>query len=428
MKTTRTRKKGWPRKVTAGNASVTIYRRSRADGSRGFEVADYSHGRRRLRSFPTAEKALADAERIAQLLAAGEAEGAQMRGKDFASYGRSVELIRPTGDPLELAAARYAEIVEILGDGRLAVEAARFFKERNPDNLPFKTVAEVVAELLAAKEARGKSKRYLQDLRARANRFAEAFKVGIADVTTPDVQAWLDGLKGSPRTAKNFRGAVGTLFSYAETRGFVVKGQNPVKDTERISAGNGKAIEIFTPEEIARLLAAAGKEFLPALAIGAFAGLRSAEIERLEWSDVDLAGGHITVTAAKAKTASRRLVPIAANLAQWLAPYARRQGKIWRGKHDEFYEAEAATAAATGKYDAKPVAWKPNALRHSFISYRLAEVQSAAQVALEAGNSPAMVFRHYRELVKPAQAAAWFSIAPEQPANVIAAPTAEKAA
>lgn len=46
--------------------------------------------------------------------------------------------------------------------------------------------------------------------------------------------------------------------------------------------------------------------------------------------------------------------------------------------------------------------WKKNALRHSFISYRVAAIQSVAQVALEAGNSPQMIFRHYRELVRPA--------------------------
>jgi hypothetical protein len=53
-----------------------------------------------------------------------------------------------------------------------------------------------------------------------------------------------------------------------------------------------------------------------------------------------------------------------------------------------------------------------NGLRHSFCSYRLAQTNNAAQVALEAGNSPTMIFRHYRELVTPAQAEAWFSIRP----------------
>ena len=61
----------------------------------------------------------------------------------------------------------------------------------------------------------------------------------------------------------------------------------------------------------------------------------------------------------------------------------------------------------------KPFLWKHNALRHSFISYRIADVQDVAKVALEAGNSPQMIFKHYRELVTPKEAKAWFSITPE---------------
>jgi hypothetical protein len=56
------------------------------------------------------------------------------------------------------------------------------------------------------------------------------------------------------------------------------------------------------------------------------------------------------------------------------------------------------------------VKWKYNGLRHSFMSYRVAEIQNATQVALEAGNSPQMIFKHYRELVRPAEAKKWFSI------------------
>jgi hypothetical protein len=51
-------------------------------------------------------------------------------------------------------------------------------------------------------------------------------------------------------------------------------------------------------------------------------------------------------------------------------------------------------------------------MRHSFISYRVAQVQNVAQVAMEAGNSPRMVFSNYRELVRPADAEKWFGITP----------------
>jgi len=51
-----------------------------------------------------------------------------------------------------------------------------------------------------------------------------------------------------------------------------------------------------------------------------------------------------------------------------------------------------------------PFLWKHNALRHSFNSYRVAETQDVAKVSLEAGNSPQMISKHYRELVRPADA------------------------
>jgi hypothetical protein len=41
------------------------------------------------------------------------------------------------------------------------------------------------------------------------------------------------------------------------------------------------------------------------------------------------------------------------------------------------------------------------------------------QAALEAGNLPQMIFRHYRELAMPEQARTWFSIVPDQAANVV---------
>jgi hypothetical protein len=41
-----------------------------------------------------------------------------------------------------------------------------------------------------------------------------------------------------------------------------------------------------------------------------------------------------------------------------------------------------------------------------------------AQVALEAGNSPQMIFQHYRELMRPKEAKAWFAIEPRNELRV----------
>ena len=80
------------------------------------------------------------------------------------------------------------------------------------------------------------------------------------------------------------------------------------------------------------------------------------------------------VGAAKAKTASRRIVPIHDNLAEWLRPYSSREGKVWPLDSVMFYKQQPLVADATEvKADPekniaaqKPVKWKANALRHSY--------------------------------------------------------------
>src|SRR5262249_22563111 len=124
--------------------------------------------------------------------------------------------------------------------------------------------------------------------------------------------------------------------------------------------------------------------------------------------------------AHKAKTATRRLVPIAKNLARWLAAAPRDGSLVWRHRKSRFFEAVSRVARASR------IKLKRNALRHSFISYRIAEIQDVNRVALEAGNSPQMIFRHYRELATPEQARTWFSIAPAASEKLIPISAARK--
>jgi integrase len=394
-----------PEKITVGNVSVKIYSRDKA-GYEIFEVADYSQGSRRLRSFSNYEQARDEAKKIARLMAAGETTAAQIRNPQAASYGRAVELLRPTGIALEIAAAHFAEAFRML-NGDLIVAAAQYYAARHHVNREKKTVREVADEMITVKSARGISEQTLNDMRWRLARISEAFAVDVDSVTTGDVQKWLDNMKASPRSILNFRRMAGTLFGFAAARGYIPKGENPVTATEKIKARNNSAPLIYSPDELLKIFAAAHESFKLVIALGAFAGLRSAEIERLDWAEIDLQGGMIEIKAEKTKTASRRIVPLLPNLKAWLEPHKQKSGPIWPHSHPYFHERQREAAVGAGLK-----AWKPNALRHGFISYRLAQVQSAPQVALEAGNSPTMIFQHYRELVKPDAAAKWFSIAP----------------
>jgi Phage integrase family. len=125
--------------------------------------------------------------------------------------------------------------------------------------------------------------------------------------------------------------------------------------------------------------------------------------------------GFIEVAAHKAKTSARRLVPITDNLARWLVPQVESSNAlVWQDTKAVFHKERRRVAEEAG------VKWRQNALRHSFISYRLAEIQDVNRVALEAGNSPQMIFRHYRELATPERGRTWFSISPAKARNVVA--------
>jgi hypothetical protein len=252
------------------------------------------------------------------------------------------------------------------------------------------------------------------------------------------------------------------LFEFAKGKRYLEKDHNELSGVAVANDRDGD-IEVFTPSEMIEILQHANERMYPFLVLGAFAGIRHAEIQRLDWGDIHFDEGIIEIRASKAKTASRRLVPIVDNLREWLMEHREASGEVawhrnvafemhviskrankarreaWARRHGvtaeqlKANEERAANAqkkkAETRKQKHKgdvppgaetaeiegwvPFAWKHNALRHSFISYRVADIQNIPQVAVEAGNSPQMILKHYRELVRAKAAKEWFAIRPK---------------
>jgi integrase len=133
------------------------------------------------------------------------------------------------------------------------------------------------------------------------------------------------------------------------------------------------------------------------LAVQFFAGLRTSEAMRLAESEIG--AKYIEVKAEKCKTRRRRLVTITPVLRAWLDAGGRLPvSGVWQ-------RLVAVKRAAEVPFPA-------NAARHCFCSYHLAHFGSAAQTAMQAGHSEAMLFAHYREIVTPESAEVFWGIRP----------------
>jgi integrase len=387
------------REISNGRQTVKFYR-SVNRGKAMYQLAYYAAGRRVQKNFTDKS----EAQRVAQQILGDLSNDADavraMATPELESLVAARRVLAP-GYALHVAVEEHAQAIGKLGKTTLR-EAVEFFLRHNRADAPRLTLTEAGEQFTKSREQAGLSIHYVSQCRKTISDLAKAFQgMRLPDLRTADLDAWLGKLPFAPKTKNSIRIILVACGNWAEGRGYLVKGGSPFPAMVRYKETKS-AVSMFKPEQIASLLAKADDTLRPFLAIGAFAGLRMAELQRLDWSEVDLERGFITVAASKAKTRKRRLVPISKNLKLWLTPCKQAIGPVCVHQRPQI----AASRLCDG------FEWPENGLRHSYISYRLAILHDTARVALEAGNSPEIIFGHYRELVTPEAAKAWFGVSP----------------
>ena len=439
---------GFPKVLDEGGVTAKIYKGFIKGKYDLFTLAYYMEGQFKKENFGNLDDAVARGKQVIRQLKDGEFDGVVMTSQQVKAFFASLKNLEGTGLSLESAAKEIAACHAVLQGRVPALVACRDYARRHDGTVVPRTVSEVVTEFLAAKEAgsatriKGKgrtvSERYIYDLRKKLETVSAHFNgLLIGLVTAEEINRFVNELRGtkgrpteknaprkvvSGRTKNNYLQAINVLLEYARKQKYVPR-DFAVMDDVDVSEEADFDIEIFTAEEVTKILAAVRKDALSALAIGAFAGIRTAEICRLDWSEVSLEKGLIEIKKGKAKTRSRRLVPITPNLALFLrgVEEAERTGPVWGQSEPFLFDLMRDAGNDSG------VKWKHNALRHSFISYRVAKIKNVNEVAMEAGNSPDMIFKHYRELVTEKEADAWFGVTPEAVAELKKKQEVEKA-
>lgn len=417
-------KQTYPKKIKEAGLSASVYRYERSKGGTTYEefVVTWSEGgKRRSRSF--SEPLVADQEarkelrRVSKRIIGGD----NLNGTQRQDFGLAQRLIEPFGIPVSTACAEYADArAKLAGKGSVLEAVDYFLRHFNPD-LPQKSVREVYTEFLD-RIKKDVSTIWWNELRTKLLPFVEHYETRqIRAISKQELDDYVDAIGGSRRSRYNMRAMLVRFWNYAKARGYLPRNETTaaelmeeVKDGKKI----GK-IEIFTPAQLRALLLRQNFETLPFVAIGAFAGVRSFEITRLKWKHVKWEAGVIEVNAESSKVGLRRLAPITPALAAFLAPY-RDQDPEGAVCFDYAHTQEAAERRSRmpmldkdGNEVVPAVNWKRNMLRHSFVSYRVADVKSVPQVSDEAGNSPQIIKTNYLERVMPAEAVAYWGLRPE---------------
>jgi len=364
---------------------------------------------------------LADAKREASLiltkLAQGEPDVLALTSTDRLIYLRACETLSKTKVPLDVAVSEYVFALVLLNGVGTLTDAVRLFVKHYTGFQSRVPVSEAVDELLKTRRSDGSSPIHIADLECRLGVFAKAFSCPICEVSDTDIHNFLLKLKFAPRTKNNYRTAISNLFSFARLRKYVPADHDPIQFVPEFKEPD-KPVEILTVADLRKLFEHVRSDFLPYLAIAVFAGLRASEIQRLRWDHIT--NDYIRVPPGQYRVKSTRLVPIQPNLKAWLATCRKTEDLVLTFKNPN--------NQLVPLFEKAGVELRHNVLRHSFGSYRVAITQNVAQTALEMGNSPPMIRKHYVEVVPKEEGEAWFSILPPAPGKVIQFPESVPAA
>lgn len=172
---------------------------------------------------------------------------------------------------------------------------------------------------------------------------------------------------------------------------------------------------ILTAEEMKILLAddQMSDHLRASILLGGFAGLRTAEVLRMRWEDVEKGQIYIGPEVAKQKKKGNRerLVDMTEPLKRRSKFFAGCRGLIVPVKESDFYEERRDLVKRLRK--ARQLQWKffpENSLRHSFATYHLGRSNNPGTTAYQMGTSIQLVINTYAVPARRSNWRAWWRI------------------
>ena len=316
------------------------------------------------------------------------------------------------------------EAFDQLGSTYSLKQAVTFFLKNHREPGFTIKMDEAYKTYLEEKESEGVRARTLVQSKSVLKQFDEVNNSPyVHEVTSQMLQSFLkdirakDGISPAKRkTWNNYRNELNLFFTWAGAQDLRTKRPwvfvNPVDDVHVFTAKQvaEQKPEVITTstEDVEKMFSVLmrwrGGILVKCFALSYFAGIRpDGEMKRLsprEKELINLATGVIKIPANVSKTKEARQVTITKNLAKWLKAYP--DTPIIPKNFDRLM-----------KQARKHFELSHDETRHSFISYHVALNRSVGDAALQAGNSEAIVKKHYLNLYTVAEGKKFFKIIPD---------------
>lgn len=249
-------------------------------------------------------------------------------------------------------------------------------------------------------EAEGKSKSHADKIAATVKELSSVLKGPVARVEPLTIDRWLKTLGGSETSKAMWFRYARMFFRWCHRMRFIDR--SPLDGLRPPRATPGR--NILNPEQMAALLKAPMGDDVKALVLlGGFAGLRTVEVARMNWEDIDTKTKQIHVRPEVSKQHDgmlQRIVDMTEPLVKRRKFFEKKTGRIVTSSMEALHERRRKVALALGWEG-----WPDNALRHSFATYHLGRCGNAGLTAYQMGHtSTAMVLRVY---AVPAARADW---------------------
>ncbi len=288
--------------VRHGSVTIPIYAGT-TGGKTRYTIAFYLDGRRRRRMFTDLDKAKKEAKLAAEKIQHGLAANNDLSIRDREQFHAVRKLLGPLDTPMVAAIEEYVRAREILGDIPLVTAVQEFMRQNGGVTLGV-TVPQVCEEMLEAKRQDNVSRVYLIQLKGQFKMISERFPGPILHVKSQEIDEWLRGTGYAASSRNNLLQCIKGLFNFARQRNYLPKSE--ITEASRLSKVKvpAKDNQIYTPAQFEKLLQAAPVDLIPMLTIRGFAGIRGAELDRLDWDAVNLERHHIELRVSAQQTPS----------------------------------------------------------------------------------------------------------------------------